>query len=84
MDTLDDIRRLAAKHFNRDPHTIDPDVPIGALGADSLGFLEFLFELEEHFSIIIPQEEAGQIGTLRDLAAWVDRLVLAQTSTGTP
>jgi acyl carrier protein len=80
MDTLDQIRGLAAKRFGRDPHTIDPDVAITTLGADSLGFLEFLFELEDHFGITIPQEDAGQVSTLRDLAAWIDRLVQAQNA----
>ena len=41
----------------------------------SLGFLEFLFELEEHFGINIEQEDAKHVQTIRDLGRLIDQLV---------
>jgi len=75
MDTLVTLKELAAKQFGRDVDTIDADVPFDQLGADSLGLLEFLFELEDHFDIAIPQEDAAKAQTLRALSALIDRLV---------
>jgi len=75
MDTIDTLKELAAKQFGRDVDTIDADVPFDQLGADSLGLLEFLFELEDHFDIAIPQEDAANAQSLRALATLIDRLV---------
>jgi acyl carrier protein len=80
MTTLDRIRNLAAKQFGGDPQAMDADVPLEQLGADSLGYLEFLFELEDEFGVIIDQDEAKQIRTLRDLGAFMDRLTEVKTS----
>jgi acyl carrier protein len=82
MTTLNDITELASKQFGRDAAEIDVDAPFDKLGADSLGMLEFLFELEDHFSIAIPQEDAVKATSIRSLAALVDQLrAAAQTST---
>lgn len=83
MDTLSAITELAAKQFGREASTIDADVPFQDLGADSLGLLEFLFELEDHFDISIPQDDAAKLRNLRELAALVDRQ-LAATSAAPP
>lgn len=78
MDTIERITALAASEFGGDPATMDPDAPVETLGADSLGFLEFLFRLEDDFGVAIPQDEAVKIRTLRALAAFIDGLVEAQ------
>ena len=78
MNTIDSIKQLAAKQFGADAQKIDANAPIQELGADSLGYLEFLFELEGHFDIVIDQEDTKQVKTLSDLGALVDRLVAAK------
>jgi acyl carrier protein len=75
MTTLSAITDLASKQFGRDATEIDVDAPFDKLGADSLGMLEFLFELEDHFSISIPQEEAVKANSIRSLASLVDQLL---------
>ena len=77
MTTLGDITDLASKQFGRDAAEIDVDAPFDKLGADSLGMLEFLFELEDHFSISIPQDEAVKANSIRSLASLVDQLLAA-------
>ncbi|MEO7086256.1 MAG: acyl carrier protein [Gemmatimonadaceae bacterium] len=74
MDTLDDIKALAAKQFGGDPESVNADLPVDQLGIDSLGFLEFLFELEDHFGFPIPQEAVANVHTLQELANVVDGL----------
>jgi acyl carrier protein len=75
METLNEIKELAAKQFGSDANAIDENAPVDRLGIDSLGFLEFLFELEDHFDISIPQETVTNVRTLNDLAAVIDSLV---------
>jgi acyl carrier protein len=83
MTTLSEIKDLAAKQFGGEPSAIDEAVPVDRLGIDSLGFLEFLFELEDHFDISIPQERVVHVRTLRDLAAEIDSLVAMKKAAAT-
>jgi acyl carrier protein len=80
MNTLDSIKQLAAKQFGRDPDSIDENVPIDQLGIDSLGFLEFLFELEDHFEISIPQESVMGVHSLKELVAVIDTLIASKSA----
>jgi acyl carrier protein len=75
MSTLDTIKDTAAKQFGREPSSIDEDATVDQLGIDSLGFLEFLFELEDAFGFPIPQESVNDVRTLRELAAAIDSLI---------
>jgi acyl carrier protein len=80
MDTLSTIKELAAKQFGRDVSSIEADTPFEQLGADSLGLLELLFELEDQFDITIAQDEVVKLHTLRELAALVDRELAAASA----
>jgi acyl carrier protein len=78
MTTLDSLKELAAKQFGGDPASIDANAGVDTLGLDSLGFLEFLFELEDHFGISIPQERVTGVRTLAELATVIDELLAAK------
>jgi acyl carrier protein len=84
MDSLPAIKQLAAKQYGADPEKIDADAPIETLGIDSLGFLEFLFELEDHLGFPVPQADVTGVKTLRELAAVVNRLAESATPPATP
>jgi acyl carrier protein len=77
VDTLHTIMELAAKQFGGEPERIDADLPVDQLGIDSLGFLEFLFELEDHFGMPIPPDSVVGVHTLRELSVVVDGLTAA-------
>lgn len=83
MNTLDSIKQLAAKQFGRELDSIDENAPIAQLGIDSLGFLEFLFELEDHFAISIPQESVAGVRTLQELVGVIDSLIASKPATST-
>jgi len=83
MTTLSEIKDLAAKQFGGEAKAIDETAPVDRLGIDSLGFLEFLFELEDHFDISIPQERVVHVKTLRDLATEIDSLVATKRAAAT-
>jgi acyl carrier protein len=78
VDTLRTIRELAAKQFGGEPDAIDTNAPVDRLGIDSLGFLEFLFELEDHFGMPIPQDAVSGVHTLGELATALDGLFAAR------
>lgn len=84
MDTLSVVRELAAKQLDADPATFDVDLPIDQLGIDSLGYMEFLFDLEDRVKFPIPQQEAAAVRTLRELAALVDRVNPANNPSASP
>jgi acyl carrier protein len=81
MDTLAAIKELASKQFGREPESIDENAPVDQLGIDSLGFLEFLFELEDRFGLAIPQENVAGVRTLAELATVIDSLIAAKPAT---
>lgn len=81
MDTVVRIKELAAKQFGVDAETIDENVPITELGIDSLGFLEFMFELEDAFGFPIPQESVAHVRTLHELATAIDELIATKAAT---
>lgn len=78
MDTLNTIKELAAKSFGGDVDSIDENAPVDKLGIDSLGFLEFLFELEDSLGFSIPQEAVAQVRTLGELATAVDGVIASR------
>ena len=67
MDTLARIKDLAAKEFSIDANGLDPGAPLDTLGIDSLGFIEFMFKVEEEFGVSVSDEELKAIKTLADL-----------------
>jgi acyl carrier protein len=83
LDTLQSIKELAAKQFGGEVDAIDENAPVDRLGIDSLGFLEFLFELEDKLGVSIPQEAVANVRTLRELAEAVDHLAVAKTQQAT-
>jgi acyl carrier protein len=80
MDTLQTIKELAAKQFGGDIDAIDADAPVDKLGIDSLGFLEFLFELEDKLGVSIPQESVANVRTLRELATAIDAIAAGKAA----
>jgi len=79
MDTLHTIKELAAKQFGVDVDAIDENAPVDKLGIDSLGFLEFLFELEDALGLSLPQEAVANVRTLAELAVAIDGVIASKS-----
>lgn len=47
----------------------------GDLGADSLDTVELIMEFEKEFNISIPDEEAGNIATVGDAIAFIEKSI---------
>ena len=75
--TFERLRQILAKEFDVAPELIHPAARMDKLAIDSLAVIEVIFQLEDAFDISFPQEP-GQLQTVGDLVARVDRLVTEQ------
>ena len=75
--TYDWLRETLAREYKLDPAKLLPDAPLEDLGIDSLGMAELLFNVEDEFGIVLPQEPV-ELPTLGDVVRFIDDLILAQ------
>jgi len=72
MTTLEQIKQVITEKFGVSADEVQAERPLGEYGLDSLGQIELLFAIEEHFEISIPEEEA-HVANLQELSDLVDR-----------
>jgi acyl carrier protein len=77
MSSLKDLQDLIQQKYGIEPAALDPNASIRGAGLDSLALVEFLFAVEDHFHISLPDQQA-EIDTLAELAALVDGLRATQ------
>ena len=71
--TLDKVKELIAQQLNIDVSKITPASRIVEdLGADSLDTVEMLMTMEEEFGITIPDEDAMQLKTIKNIVDYID------------
>lgn len=71
---LEKIKSMLAEQLNIDINSIKDDSRfIEDLGADSLDMVEMLMNLEDEFRVSIPDEEAGNIKTVKNLVDFVEK-----------
>jgi acyl carrier protein len=69
------VLKLAAALTRRDVTALDPKMKLYVdLGLDSAGALELVVELEDAFDIQIGHKDTGELQTLAEVAALVQRL----------
>jgi acyl carrier protein len=77
--SLEELQALIQEKYGLDPSKLDPNASMRESGVDSLGLVEFLFTVEDHYGISLP-DNYDNIDTLADLAALVDKLRAAQSN----
>lgn len=75
--TIDRLRLLLVKDYKLDPATLLPDAPLEALGIDSLGVAELMFNIEDEFKVTIPGDPVA-LTTVGDVVRYIDDLVATQ------
>jgi acyl carrier protein len=79
MSSLKELQDLIQEKYGLDPTKLDPTASMRDSGVDSLALVEFVWAVEDRFSISIP-DDYTQIESLSDLAAVVDKVRAAQTA----
>ena len=77
MNTLEKVKTLIAERFGLDKSELDSESQLEGLGLDSLAITEFMFDLEDAFTINLPYEKA-EIRTVQDIVCIVDHLITEQ------
>jgi len=78
MDTLAKIQTMLSREFDLPMERLGPERSLEELGIDSLAAIEFMFTIEDTFSISLPDERAPPVSTVFDLAALVDSAIQAR------
>ncbi|MBQ9513494.1 MAG: acyl carrier protein [Clostridia bacterium] len=73
MTTAEKVIDLIAKQLNKQTNEISVNSEIVKdLGADSLDVVEMLMTFEEEFGIVVPEEEATKLVTVKDIVDLID------------
>ena len=74
MDTFTKVAELLASHLGIDAGsiTLDSDV-VKDLGADSLDVVQLLMEMEDNFGIVVSEDEATNLKTVRDIVELISK-----------
>jgi acyl carrier protein len=65
------IRNIIADQLNLDENEIAEDTTFADLGVDSLDLFQILISLEDEFGIEIPNEDAENIKTVKDVVEYI-------------
>ena len=76
-NTFEHLRALLIKDYKLDPQLLTLDAELEALGIDSLGVAELLFNVEDEFHITL-SPDAVQLLTLGDVVRFIDELIAVQ------
>ena len=76
-NTFERLCAILIKDYKFTPELLVLDAPLEALGIDSLGTAELLFNIEDEFGVTLPPD-AVQLTTLGDVVAFIDALIISQ------
>jgi acyl carrier protein len=79
MSSLKELQDLIQEKYDLSPEKLAADASMRATGLDSLSIAEFVFAVEDHFGIQLPDDDPN-IDTLGELAALVDRMRAEKTT----
>lgn len=71
VDTLSKVQSMLSQEYDLPLDRLNPEQSLAELGIDSLTTIEFMFKLEDEFSISL-SEERGSFRTVRDISILVD------------
>lgn len=74
MDTLKVIRDFLSEQYGIPVDKITPETALDQLGIDSLMFIELLFEFDSKFGIPAPEKDIGDVKTIGELVALVNKI----------
>jgi acyl carrier protein len=78
MGVLSQIQAMLSKEYDLPMDRLGPGQSLADLGIDSLTTIEFMFKLEDRFSIRL-SEERGDLSTVNDIAVLVEAVLQRET-----
>jgi acyl carrier protein len=81
MSTLQRLQDLLISGYNLSREQLPPEAPLNSLGIDSLGLIELMFLIEDHFGISLPDDRTTDFVTIGDAVSYVDNLLLTKSPT---
>ena len=82
--TFDAVVGVLTQQFHVEPERIQPQTALADLGLDSLSLMEFVFAIEDHFTLRIPEDKLDPRQadlTLADLCRALDEAIALGSST---
>jgi acyl carrier protein len=61
MSSLKELQDLIQEKYGLDPSKLDPNASMRNSGIDSLGLVEFLFAVEDHYGISLPDDVVDKL-----------------------
>jgi acyl carrier protein len=77
--TFERLQQLFIAHFDYNIEELTATTTLENLGLDSLDIIEFMFDIENEFGIIIPDREF-KVTTIQDMVEALDRFISEQKS----
>jgi len=77
LELAEQIKSMIADHFGVDLGKLTPETEIASLGIDSLGMIEFMFEMEDKLKIRMSDSRTPLV-TVADVIAEIERAVQQQ------
>ncbi|MDP2369468.1 acyl carrier protein [Rhodoferax sp.] len=75
--TFERLSAVLIQTYHFEPELLTLDAPLEALGIDSLGLADMLFNIEDAFHITLPAQPVDLL-TLGDVVQFIDQLIGAQ------
>ena len=78
--TLEAVTQQIIDHAGKDADALEltADSSLQSQGLDSLKVMSLVFKIEEHFDVVLDEEDADDLRTVGDLAALVVRRIEQQ------
>lgn len=68
---FDTMANEIARHLSIERASISPESNLNDIGLDSLGLIDFMFEVEEKFNLNISPNTSEKLSTVDDLARFI-------------
>ncbi len=69
---FEELKKIAVKQLGVREEQVIPEARFGDdLGADSLDFVELIMQLEDHYGINVPEEDAEKLITVGDVVDYL-------------
>ena len=81
MSSLKALQDLIHEKYDIPMSELDPEASMRDKGLDSLALAEFIFAVEDHFHVVVPDDDPS-IMSLGGLATVVDRLLAEKAEKG--